>query len=53
MTAILPDDAIGDVVREAWAESPVRVLLAIVGTVVAVGVIWILVVFAIVSGTPQ
>ncbi len=52
MTAILPDDAIGDVVREAWAQGPARVLLAIAGTVVAVPVIWILVVFAIVAGTP-
>jgi hypothetical protein len=43
---------IRDVVADAWAQSPRRVLAAIAAVPVVVLVVWLLLVVAIVAGTP-
>ena len=43
---------IGEVVREAWSQSPAQVIAAVLLTPVAVVAGWALLVVAIVAGTP-
>lgn len=43
---------IRDILRDAWAQSPVGVVLSIAVTPLALVAAWALLVFAIVAGTP-
>jgi hypothetical protein len=43
---------IADILRDAWAESPARVVLSIAVTPFALLAAWALLVFAIVAGSP-
>lgn len=49
---VLDDSVIVDVVRQAWRQDPVAVAVSIPVTVLAIVLIWIVLVFAIVAGTP-
>jgi hypothetical protein len=43
---------IGDIVRQAWAHSPAQVVAAVLLTPVGCVVAWVVLVVAIVAGTP-